>query len=243
LGGVCATSQTTDANGRFRMVFAGPGDVLLTAYGATTTSVPLTITDDTDVVIQLQAAPPTTGQVLAADGTPVAGVTVCYEPSSITDSRCTTTDASGQYQLSLAPGAYTDSLLGDEPLIQFFELHQTATVPSPPAIIRLAATRSTPIRIVNTDGSPHAGAFVAADCVEAPASGSMENICGRGLTSDAAGTATVADPIGVPLDLQIGAGPGLETAFLPIDKIAITDDTELTIAIQSPVQLLCNSVK
>ncbi len=226
VGRVCANSQTSDANGRFQMMLAAPGSVVLTARGATTTSVPLTVTDDTDVVVQLQAAQPATGQVLAADGSPIAAVTVCYEPPLFTSSdSCTTTDASGQYQLTLPPGTYSLSVFGSGTGVSFFELDESVTVPSAPTTVRLAATRSTPVRMVNADGSPHAGASISADCVSAPAGGATEEICGQGLVSDAAGTAAVVNAVGMPLELQIDSAS--------IGKIAVSDSTEVTIAIQS----------
>ncbi len=234
VGRVSATTQTSDANGRFQMVMAAPGDVVLTARGATTTSVPFTVIGDTDVVVQLQATQPATGQVLAADGSPVAGVIVCYDPPIFTSGdRCSTTDAGGQYQLSLTPGTYAVSVSGSETGIGFFTLDLSATVPSAPAIIRLAATRSTPVRIVNTDGSPLAGVSVSAVCFSAPAAGTTEDLCGQGLVSDAAGAATVVSGVGVPMAMQINAAPGFESPSILIDEITVGDNTELTIAIQS----------
>ncbi len=234
-GKVCATQQTSDANGRFQMTLATPGDLVLTAYAATpTTSGPFTVTNDTDVVLQLQAAQPASGQVLAADGSPVAGLSVCYDPPTFTGSNCTTTDANGQYQMSLSPGTYSVLVGGSATGVRSLSLNQSVTVPSAPAIVHFAATGSTAIRLVNTDGSPRAGVALAADCFQTQASATTESICGDTLTSDAAGMATVVDGVGVAFGLEVGSGPDFESPIVTIDNIVADANTEVTIAIQSP---------
>jgi len=57
VGGACAGSATTDANGRFRLSLASPGDVVLSAGSPFATSVHVTVTDDTDLTIQLIDGP------------------------------------------------------------------------------------------------------------------------------------------------------------------------------------------
>lgn len=235
-GTVCLPSQITDANGRFHLALAAPGDLVLRAFGSPPSSSQFTITDDTDIVFQLQPPQPVTGQVLGADGNPVAGVVVSYNPTVPFSGsfHSATTDASGQYQLSLTPDTYLVSVRGTATGITLFSLTETIPVPSAPTTLQLAATRSTPIKIVNTDGSPLAGASLAAECFAAPAAGATENICGQTLASDAAGTATVLDGVGVPLALQISTAPGLAPPLVVVDKLAVSDKTELTIAVQAP---------
>ena len=207
-------------------------------FGNGVSSFDFTITDDSDIVVQFQPPLATSGQVLAADGSPVAGIGVCYNPTVpfSGSQKCATTDASGQYQLSLMPDTYLVSLNGVAigAGIRFITLNDTFPVPSPPATIQLAATRSTPVTIVNTDGSPLAGASLAAECFTAPAGNTTVNICGQTLVSDAAGTATVLDGVGVPLALEISTAPGLAPPLVVVDKLAIGDDTQLTVAVQSP---------
>ena len=216
VGSVCMGNQTTDANGRFQLALAAPGDLAMRVFGAPPGSFDFTITDDSDIVVQFQPPLATSGQVLAADGSPIAGIGVCYNPTLpfSGSQRCATTDASGQYQLSLMPDTYLVSLFGivTGAGISFISFTDTIPVPSPPATIQLAATRSTPVKIVNTDGSPLAGASLAAECFTAPAGDATENICGQTLVSDAAGTATVIDGVGVPLDSGDQHGSGAGTA-------------------------------
>jgi hypothetical protein len=238
VGSVCMDNQTTDANGRFQLALAAPGDLSMRVFGEGVSSFDFTITDDSDIVVQFQPPLATSGQVLGADGSPIAGIGVCYNPTLpfSGSQRCATTDASGQYQLSLMPDTYLVSLLGIDKGtgISFISFTDTIPVPSPPTTIRLAATRSTPVKIVNADGSPLAGASLAAECFTAPAGDATENICGQTLVSDAAGTATVVDGVGVPLVLEISTAPGLAPPLVVVDKLAVGDNTELTVAIQSP---------
>ncbi len=215
VGSVCMDSQTTDANGRFQLALAAPGDLSMRVFGEGVSSFDFTITDDSDIVVQFQPPLAMSGQVLAADGSPVAGIERLLQPAlPFTGKRCATTDASGQYQLSLMPDTYLVSLLGiaTGAGISFISFTDTIPVPSPPATIHFATTASTMLRIVNADGSPRAGVALAADCFTAPAGDATENICGQTLVSDAAGTATVLDGVGVPLVLEISTAPGLRTA-------------------------------
>ena len=228
-GSICpAPTVSTDANGQFQLALATPGDLTLLARGATATLSSFRITGDIDVVIQLQPAQPTSGQVVTADGTPVAGATVCYFPTIFdTDDSCTVTDASGQYQLSLMAGSFTVLIDGTGPDFSFFDIQNEnpVTLPTTPALVRLPAMRSVPLKVVNGDGSPAAGVSIFDDCVSVQNDGLSQALCGEGVTGDAAGTAAVAQLVGTPLSLLVG--------LVDVVKVAVGDKTELTIAVQS----------
>jgi hypothetical protein len=158
---------------------------------------------------------------------------VCYEPAGLfTGLTCTNTDANGFYQLTLSPGPYSLSIFGFTPGASEVSIGQSVTVPSAPTLIQLAPTQPVAVRIVNTDGTPLAGAQLFSLCGTAPAViGGTERFCAEPPASDAAGAVTVLTPIGSPLQLQIESSS--ISAPLAIDAVPVGDHTEVTIAVQS----------
>jgi protocatechuate 3,4-dioxygenase beta subunit len=229
----CANPTVTDQGGRFQFPYAvGGSDVFI--VGAALASPAINLSNDVDVVIQLQNPPELTGQVLAEDGSGLAGASVCFSPQSAGSSGCAETGADGRYQLTLLPGSYLVSAtasIGSD-VVSFFE-GGAVTVPSVAAPIRLPRPRLVSGQMFESDGRPLPGVFVtpAHGCSSAQVAGGFEGICSDSDTpeTDEAGRFEFPAVVGPSLFMRGND----EDFFFTMSGVPIVDDTDLLIGIES----------
>jgi hypothetical protein len=204
-------------------------------------SLPIALSSDTDVIIQLQeqAQPPNrTGQLLGEDGTGLAGASVCYSSTtSGLGSGCATTGPDGGYQLSLLPGMYDVSVDAVSVAnLVVLSTTQTIGVPSAIAPIRLTPVARPTGQLFESDGRPLARAPIFADCATYQVPGGSESRCGdsesNGFTDEAGRFTISALVTSVTLDIQMPDGTPAEQ-LLAFGVPIAGDDTDLLIGIES----------
>ena len=236
---VFSTSQVTGQDGRFQLSFAAPGDTIVTAVGATSASVPVTLSADSDIVIQLGNLQPgnlgvASGQLLDGTGLGIAGATVYYSGSNPPRLVTATTDADGQYQLTLTPDAYSVTAQGTTAAGAIFtvSVDEPVVVPSAPLVIQLAPSRVVTGQLVAQDGNPLAGVAVENDCAMAKTDIGTESLCGSSQVSDASGRFTLDASLGASLSLTIDPLDQSGLDGLAVKGIVVGDDTDVTVAVQ-----------
>ncbi len=232
---ICSASQVTDQDGRFRLPFAAPGDVIVTAVGASTSaSVPVSLSADTDVVIRLPNLGAASGQVLDGTGHGVPGMTVYYAGSNPPRLITATTDADGRYQMTLTPDAYTVTVQGttDPGDIVTVFADEPVVVPSTPLVIRLAPTRALAGQLLGQDGQPLAGIEVDSQCAVTKLDIGTESLCGGGQVTDASGRFALDASLGASLSLTIDTLGQAGIGSVAVNGILVRDDTDVTLAVQ-----------
>jgi hypothetical protein len=227
----------TDGDGRFQFSFPGSGDVVVTAVGLNAgASLPVALSSNTDVVIQLQDRVAQNGQVLAADGSGIAGAHVCFSALSQLPGGCTDTDANGAYQLSLVPGSYRVSVSVGSPDPTTFTLGQQVAVPSAIAPIHLVPSAHPTGQLFESDGRPLSGVQVSPSpgCFSSQVLGGSQSFCGTGAGTDEAGRFAISALGSSSVTLQIALTDKAPVVDLPVLAVPIAgDDTDLLIGIES----------
>jgi hypothetical protein len=156
----------TDAEGRFEFpIFPGPGQLQITVpspwAGQAPTVVTTAVDGDTDLTIQMAAAPTmatVSGRVVDRDGAPVAGQSVCL-------GACSTTDSDGRYSFSVAAGQYTLSVSRYADVRDGFPTWYglsggSMTVSSDTVLDITLQNRFVRGQVVDADGKPVVGAWM-----------------------------------------------------------------------------------
>jgi hypothetical protein len=226
-------SGITDAEGRFQFSWAAGGDIVVTAVGPNASaSLAVTLSSNADVVLQLQAPVTQAGQVLAADGSGLAGALVCYlgPPRGA----CATVDADGRYQLSLPPDSYQVSVNAPGPGSETFSVGQPVIVPSGPAPVVVPSPLRVTGQLFQSDGTPLSGVQVSAGCSSSQVPGGSVSLCDSGGGTDDAGRFAISTAGGSSATLQIALTDKTPVVTLPVSGVPISGlDTDLLVGIES----------
>jgi hypothetical protein len=186
--------------------------------------------------VKLQDPVMQAGQVLAVDGSGLAGAQVCFSATTPLPGGCTDTDVNGGYQLSLVPGLYSVTVSVGLPDPTTFSLGQQVAVPSAIAPIHLLPSAHPTGQLFQSDGRPLSGVQVSPSpgCFSNQVPGGSQSFCGAGGGTDEAGRFAISALGGSSVTLQIALTDKAPVVDLPVLGVPIVgDDTDLLIGIES----------
>ncbi|HET6148936.1 MAG TPA: carboxypeptidase-like regulatory domain-containing protein [Polyangia bacterium] len=233
-GTACPSEQLTDGAGAFSFTVAAPGTTTFEVKGADATAQTVTVGTDSDINVRFAAPALLNGQLLTGDAG-VPGAYLCFLEDSVSNFTCLTTDANGQFQLSLLPSTYhVFTQTNRNNTFLSVDFHHF-TVSSAPITLRVPPLQQLAGRLVGVDGQPLVGAPVHVNCQRETSDGLAVEYCGSADLTDAGGGFSFLSMQGIQQDLEFQPPNDSGAPWVTVaDVTAGGSATFVTVALQPP---------